>query len=278
MGQAELVGTARGVDPPLTSPVRALACVWYHTRVTRETGSGKNRRTETVFTQKIGVPFELEDATGRILVVPDGAEVTGTETCDVEVVWRLMTPDLKLFLGRIGVHDGYGYRVREWAVLADAETYVLGDVGQVRDEAVDRRRQVADLLQGWLRSPERKAAIDKDHDGHIDQGEWDAARGAAQAEVLSGEAPSADAAAAPAGPSLAVRKPRHGYFLIAAGGERAALQAQGYPVAFVSAGILLVALGVGLLVDSGSAPVVAWGGAAALTGTGVWGIVRHLRT
>ncbi|MEK7476092.1 MAG: GIDE domain-containing protein [Candidatus Coatesbacteria bacterium] len=271
MGTAELIGKARGLETELRSPVRQLPCVWYRVRVTRETGSGKNRHTETVFAQTLGVPFELEDTTGRILVVPEGAEVTGTETCDVQVVWGLMTPDLSSFLGRIGVLGGSGHRVREWAVLADAETYVLGEVGKLREAAEGRRRQVADLLQGWLKSPERKAAIDADHDGRIDQGEWDAARGAAQAEVLGAES------AAPAGPALAVRKPRTGYFLVAAGGEKAALKAQGYPVLFVTAGILLVGLGVGLLHEAGSVPGAAWGGAGAVALAGGWGIVRHLR-
>jgi len=223
MGMAELAGKARVRETPLTSPVRQLACVWYHVRVTRTTGSGKNRRTETVFTQKVGVPFDLEDATGKILVIPEGAEVTGTETCDLEIVWGLMTPDVRSFLGRIGVFGGSGHHVHEWAVLADADTYVLGDVGKVRDAAAERMKKVGALLRDWLKLPDRKAAIDSDRDGRIDQAEWDAARGAAQAEVLKEET------AAPAGPSVAIRKPRAGYFLIAAGGEKTALKAQGTP-------------------------------------------------
>jgi hypothetical protein len=273
MGTAELIGNARAVEAPLKSPVRQLACVWYHVRVTKETGYGKDRHTETFFDQKLGVPFELEDPTGRILVIPDGAEITGTETCNMPVSnWTLIDADAKAFSARIGAFGGYGYTIHEWAVLADAETYVLGEVGKQRDEAAGRMQKVAALLQDWLKSPERKAAIDTDHDGRIDQSEWDAARSLAQSEVLKGEP------AAPPGPALAVRKPGHGYFIIAAGGEQAALKAQGYPVAFVTIGILLIGGAVWLLQDAGSVPGVAWGGAATVTLFGGWGIVRHLRS
>jgi len=272
MGQAELIGKARGLGTPLTSPVRQLVCVWYHVRVTRETGSGKNRHTETVFTQKVGVPFELEDSTGRILVDPEGAEVTGDETCNLTVSgWGLMTQDVRLFGARAGVLGLSGCTIREWAVLADSDVYVLGEVGKTRDEAAGRLKKVTAVLQGWLKSPERKTAIDADHDGVIDQAEWAAARSEAQVEVLREET------ATPAGPAIVVRKPRTGYFIIATGGEKAALKAQGYPAVFVAAGILLVGLGVWLLRGAGSVSAAIYGGAGALAVAGGWGIVRHFR-
>src|SRR5437762_2471254 len=72
MGVAELCGRARAIGDPMESEVRKLACIWSRTRVVRRTGSGKNEHDTVVFDRRQAAPFELEDDTGRILVLPEG--------------------------------------------------------------------------------------------------------------------------------------------------------------------------------------------------------------
>jgi len=241
MGLAELSGMARLAGQPFDTPVRKLSCIWARTQVIRRTGSGKNERNTVVYDRSRSVPFELEDDTGRMLVLPEGAEVTGAEICDVWIERGVDAPgDAADFCTRNGLSwtgwfDG-SLRVLEWALLADTEVFVIGAVDRINDPAADRMRKVSEVLKGWLASPDRKAAIDANHDGIIDPEEWDAARARAQSEVLAAEGP-------PAGPQIAVRRPPSGLFLISPGSRKDALQAQGHPGWRLAAGLALVAAG-----------------------------------
>lgn len=240
MGLAELSGKARLVGQPFDSPVRKLTCIWARTQVIRRTGSGKNESNTVVYDKSISVPFELEDDTGRILVQPEGAEVEGCEICDVWIERGLDAPgDVAAFCTRNGLSwtgwlDG-SLRVTEWALLADTDVFVIGAVDRISDPAEARLRRTSEVLKGWLASPDRKAAIDANHDGIIDPEEWEAARSEAQAEVLAAEGP-------PKGPQVAVCKPPSGFFMISPGSRKEALQAQGHPGWRLAAGVGLVIL------------------------------------
>ncbi len=239
MGLAELSGRARALGDTMTSPVRQLACIWSRTRVIRRTGTGDRQHDTVLLDRQQAAPFLLEDGTGRILVLPEGAEVTGAEACD-QWVSRMSPPpdDIRAFCGRNGLpvagwFDG-SFRVTEWVLLADTEVFVVGEVGRLSDPADARRRKVGEILKGWLASPERKAALDLDHDGTLEPEEWDAAREAAQREVLAAEG-------APEGPQIAVRKPSSGLFLVSPGSQRDVLQAIGHPGWRLAAGLGLAA-------------------------------------
>jgi hypothetical protein len=238
MGLAELSGKARLIDQSFDAPVRKVPCIWARTRVIRRTGSGKNESTSVVYDRSQAAPFTLEDETGRILVLPQGAEVVGDELCDVWIERGVDAPgDVADFCTRNGLSwtgwlDG-SLRVTEWALLADTEVFVIGAVDRVNDPAGDRRRQVGDVLKGWLGSPARKAAIDANHDGIIDSEEWEKAKAQAQSDVLAAEGP-------PQGPDIAVRMPPSGLFLISPGSRKDALQAQGHPGLELAGGLVLV--------------------------------------
>lgn len=239
MGLAELTGRARSIGDPLESPVRRLVCIWAHARVVRRTGSGKHQRDTVVFERRMAAPFELDDETGRILVLPNGAEIDGVEVCDQWIVPGIEPPgDLRAFCAANGLAwSGWfagSLRVTERVLLADTSVFVIGAVDRISDPATSRKRRVTEVLRGWLARPERKAALDLDRSGVIDPEEWAAARAAAQREVLAGED-------APAGPQVAVRKPPSGIFLITAGSQKDALQAQGHPAWRLGLGIALVA-------------------------------------
>jgi hypothetical protein len=84
MGRIEIYGTARG-DIQVVSPVSHAACYWYKVEIEKRTKDSKGRESWSHFaTDNNGVPFDLEDATGKVLVNPTQAELDLKEQCKVE--------------------------------------------------------------------------------------------------------------------------------------------------------------------------------------------------
>ncbi len=67
----KIVGTARPAAEPLTGPISGRPCVFYVVSVVQDHG----KSSSTIIHEVRGVPFYLEDGTGRALVDPQGAEV-----------------------------------------------------------------------------------------------------------------------------------------------------------------------------------------------------------
>ncbi len=242
IGLAELSGTARPAETPLTSPVRQLPCAWWKVRVTRyEPGAKGQEQSRVVLNTGAAAPFQLDDGTGMIRVEPAGAEVTGVQTCNI----RINAGDEPAFeIRRYAQTNGYwsvwptiAFRIEEWAILTEAPVYVLGQVERTGGLADRRRMRVAEILKGWLASPEQKRVFDTNQDGVLQPEEWDAARAQAQSAALT-ESPAADAA-----PHLAVRRPASGWFLVCSGSERDALAARGHPALWLAGGTVLVVAG-----------------------------------
>ncbi len=277
MGLAELRGLARGPAEPILSPVRNLSSVWHRVRVVRETVERGERRSAVVLNRTTTVPFYLEDRTGRLLVLPAGAEVEGVPTCDLRLAGGVdPSDDVRSFCDRTGIPWRYAsaadsYRIQEWAVVADAPVYVLGEVARLDDPAGDRRAQVSKLLHEWLTSPARRAELDENRDGMLDPIEWSAARERAV------EAVAREAGAPSAGPLLAVRKPRSGFFLVVSGDEADALKARGRPGAWILAGAGLLVAGLVLMPAGGWFRSATWSGPLAVAATVAVGLLWRRR-
>lgn len=84
MGRVEIYGTARG-DVQVVSPVSHTACYWYKVDIEKRTKDSKGRESWSHFATDInGVPFDLEDATGKVRVNPQQADLDLNEQCKVE--------------------------------------------------------------------------------------------------------------------------------------------------------------------------------------------------
>jgi len=147
LGLNEVKGRARA-DAPLRSYLAGVHCVYYSydieehwSRTTTYTDSKGKTQTrhesgwETVASGGEAPPFEVEDETGRIRVVPDGAEVTATEvfseTCD---------EDDPLYYGkgpRESVSNSdYERRFTEKAIAVGEDVYVIG-CARLREDRVE---------------------------------------------------------------------------------------------------------------------------------------------
>lgn len=105
MGLAELKGRARSVKDSRPSMVRSLPCVWNRVTVHKEWNDSRgHRHSVRVFRRETRGPFFLEDETGRILVMPEEAEISGVPTCNVYVTPGTEPPeDIRKFCDLHGV-------------------------------------------------------------------------------------------------------------------------------------------------------------------------------
>ncbi len=75
LGLVEISGQAQPEENLLSAPFSGLPCVFYTYAVEERVSSGKHTRWETIAKGTSEQPFFVSDATGRVLIVPLGAEL-----------------------------------------------------------------------------------------------------------------------------------------------------------------------------------------------------------
>ena len=136
----EAKGTLR-CPKPLKSELAGRACAYFESRLDRifrqevRDSDGDTRteeRTETVAKNVRLTPFFVEDATGRVRVVPDGAELDALSVYDQSEERPGRGKGWISFGGRrVEVDYGFdtlGYRFREEILPIDGFVYVVGVV------------------------------------------------------------------------------------------------------------------------------------------------------
>ncbi|HUZ00641.1 MAG TPA: E3 ubiquitin ligase family protein [Thermomicrobiaceae bacterium] len=135
----EVKGVLR-CDAPLAGEISQQPCVYYDSRVTREyerrerDNNGNwhtDRRSETVASNKQSTPFYVEDASGRVLVRPDGADLDAQKVVDRFEQAAAGGPTITLpMIGGVSLNlsgEGtVGYKYEEWALPVGSQVYVLG--------------------------------------------------------------------------------------------------------------------------------------------------------
>jgi hypothetical protein len=160
-GYVELFGKGRPPDPPLSSHLTGLPCLWYRWQV--EEGSGKHSRT--VDSGESELPFLIDDGSGHCLVDPDGAEILTRH----RESWRRENR-----------------RYTEWKLLINDDIYALGEFKTVGGGSIelDAKQDLNELLSAWKK--DRATLLkrfDLDGNGELSEREWGLARQAARREV-----------------------------------------------------------------------------------------------
>jgi hypothetical protein len=70
-----VIGEVRALDRVLEAPLTGRACVYYVTKVEEQRSTGRGSTWTTLIKERAGVPFLLDDGSGRAIVDPEGAEV-----------------------------------------------------------------------------------------------------------------------------------------------------------------------------------------------------------
>ena len=132
VGFVEVCGRAEPEAELLTSPFGGLPCVFFSYTVEEQVGSDKNTRWKTIASGTSERPFFVRDATGRVLVVPLGANLILPDERSIRTSWLGELPPLAAAgLSRLGItaHGWMGdktLRCRESFILPDESIYVLG--------------------------------------------------------------------------------------------------------------------------------------------------------
>jgi hypothetical protein len=208
-GFVRLEGTAQPMPgEPVIAPLSRRPCVWWRYRIEERRGSGN--RWQRLEADTSSAHFELADATGVVLVDPDGAELHGTASD----TWFGDAPQPQAGPPSLAGFRGLGdrYRYTEERVEAGAFVHALGRLTTERPGlGLGHDSEVAARLRAWKRDPAKRAEFDRDGNGELDLAEWEQARQAALVETVRNDA------SAPHRPTHVLRKPGHGQpFLLGA--------------------------------------------------------------
>ncbi|HEV2110467.1 MAG TPA: hypothetical protein VGT99_03855 [Gammaproteobacteria bacterium] len=185
-GYIELSGLCRPMPgEPILAPLTRVRCAWWAYTVEEYVGSGKSAHWKMIKDEVSGELFYLEDSTGRCVVDPDKATVYPS----AKDVWygNTVMPEGGPGLGTSRL--GAGFRYTEQRMLDGDPLYALGyfhtqgpvSAGDI-DEEVRQQLAAWKKDQAWLIQH-----FDLNHDGQVDQQEWEAARQEARRLVLEQE-------------------------------------------------------------------------------------------
>jgi hypothetical protein len=132
LGLVEINGRAEPEADLLTSPFGGLPCVFYSYMVEEQVRSGKNTRWKTIASGTSEQPFFVRDATGRVLVVPLGANLILPDERVSRTNWLgELPPRASDGLTQLGIQSTSWMgtktlRCRESFILPDESIYVMG--------------------------------------------------------------------------------------------------------------------------------------------------------
>lgn len=162
-GYVELTGRGMPLpEKPVLSKLTFLPCLWYRYQVEHKTGKNEWHTEESGESED---PFMLEDASGRCLVDPSGAEI--------------LTQHKETWIK-------FDYRYSEWLLLKEDRIYALGQFRTFGGSTVETGadEEMKSVLAEWKQNmPELHKRFDLDNDGELNMQEWMLARKAARREA-----------------------------------------------------------------------------------------------
>ena len=132
MGLVEINGLAKG---PSTIPagITAEACYYYRAVIWQLRQSGKNQEWKQVACESLYVPFFVEDATGQLLIDPQGADFDIARNFKDEFDRSFFSSNRNVlpenvanFLARNGISFNENTRVEEYCIKPDNPLFVFG--------------------------------------------------------------------------------------------------------------------------------------------------------
>jgi len=179
--------------PPIVAKLSGLPCVWYRYKIEQQVTAHYKGHTQTrwevIEKDESTETFWLQDDTGRVVIDPEGADVTPRHKDE----WRSssmlggMTRTINS-ASFFASHAGHGtYRLTEERINPGERLYALGLLKSVSSytsqPAVDE--DVRELLKDWKKDqPTLLQRFDLDKDGKIDEKEWMLARSQARRDVM----------------------------------------------------------------------------------------------
>lgn len=190
MGLVELSGMARQRSAQ-KSPLSGMDACWWNCRVEEQRSNGKDTYWATIKQISSTDLFYLEDATGRVLVHPLGAEFhilnntyelnsrTRTQMAPVLNGWGIN--DTNWFGGKKRM------RIVEQLVPDCAPLFIMGELISVGNQPEDCKAKFLARLRAIKADPAKMAEADPNHDGAVDAEEWTAFEAKQEEEFINEE-------------------------------------------------------------------------------------------
>jgi hypothetical protein len=188
MGLVELHGIARTDDPTL-APFTGKPVAFWEVRIEEWRSSRRHSRWVTVHDENSSDhPFYLEDETGRVLVLPDGAETSLPQDYQEQLSGKNLPGEVEAYVDSCDIRRtflgiGKSLRFTEWHIDVGQEVYVHG-IAQERPDLRERQRdRMNELLREIKENPDAMGTLDADGDGQVDDLEWEQARRSAVGQL-----------------------------------------------------------------------------------------------
>ena len=188
-GYVKVRGRTQPAGPaPTAAPLSTQPCVWWSYEIAHEERDSKgNRRWQTTDSRSSVEPFALVDEDdARCLVGPVKAEITPTvrNVWYGSTAWPMSGPPESGGSGALLLRLG-SWRYTERLLGVGAHVCVMGEF-RSHSEVGDANAAIAAKIHEWKQDQQALLArFDLDHDGKLNDAEWDAARQAAARESQS---------------------------------------------------------------------------------------------
>ena len=133
MGLVEIYGRVLPAEKKIfKSPLTGKDCVYYHYTIEELRSSGKSSRWVTIKEDAQGVPFFLEDETGRVLVDSAGAEFGMSADFEYSSsIFKKPPQQVSDFLTASRIARSFfglkkSMRFKEWIIAPDDKLYIMG--------------------------------------------------------------------------------------------------------------------------------------------------------
>ncbi|MBU2541231.1 MAG: hypothetical protein KJ593_04955 [Candidatus Omnitrophica bacterium] len=178
MGLVELTGKAKKTTP-LKSVFTNTDCVFYNYTVERYQRSGKSGHWVTVAKGDSGdCTFLLDDTTGKVAILPKGAEFIMPKDYEFSTGWgRPMPSNLQAFLNNNHIQYNsfmgtYAMRFKECYICPGEDIYVLGTAKKTHAAVDSHKKTLMDRITQLKSNPEKMEKVDLNKDGQINEEEW----------------------------------------------------------------------------------------------------------
>lgn len=191
-GYVELEGLGQLMDgPPIIAKLSGLPCVWFRYKIEEyvATGKGNEHRWQIIDKGESTEVFWLQDNTGRVVIDPEGADITPRHKDSWRSDSSLRGIAHPIFVKSFVLSHSVGgrYRFTEERINSGERLYALGFLKNVSSYAstptVDE--EVRQVLSEWKQDqPRLLQRFDLDKDGKIGEKEWMLARAQARREIM----------------------------------------------------------------------------------------------
>ena len=193
MGLVELNGKAKKAKL-LKSALTKTDCVYYRYTVERYQSSGKSGHWVTVAQgDSDDCTFLLDDGSGRVTVLPSGAEFMMSPDYEFNTGFGRSLPiSLENFLDNNNIRrksliGSYRMRFKEWCISPDERVYVLGTAKKINDPVNAHKKRLMQRIEELKVDPKKMRGVDLNKDGEISAQEWDVAVAKIEQKLLEEE-------------------------------------------------------------------------------------------